>query len=412
MKKFIKIVLLLSVFQMRPLTINADKTAAMKVMVVGVGHHTHDLKKLCEVVKNNLEFTGQFEVAIDYIDQLTEKKQVLSYHPKAALLLSVLYNPHDHHVEWGIFNCKTGGRLESKRVMQKEQSIHQLGNFLADAALEVLTGQKGPFCAKLVYCKEDVQQKKSKTRLCVADFNGQHEQVVQTSNSFLIAPRWNGDDVILYSEYTPVNMRLMVTDCKGKKEIATDFNGLNMLPAFSQETDDVVVCLSVEGSSQIYRYRYNAKKKRPEYIRLTFNEGNNLSPCIIKGGDIVFCSDFETNRPQIYRMDKQGKKITCLSQGGSCTCPAYSYAQHKIAYAKLVNGVSQIMVHDLKSGSTKQITHDQAHKEEASWSPCGNYLVFSVSDKKTKRLAIESLLTSQRTFITGSDYRYSYPCWS
>ncbi|MFS8506595.1 MAG: hypothetical protein LVQ75_00445 [Candidatus Babeliales bacterium] len=185
-----------------------------------------------------------------------------------------------------------------------------------------------------------------------------------------------------------------------------------MLPAFSQETDDVVVCLSVEGSSQIYRYRYNAKRKRPEYVRLTFNEGNNLSPCIIKGGDIVFCSDFETNRPQIYRMDKQGKNITCLSQGGSCTCPAYSYAQHKIAYAKLVNGISQIMVHDLKSGSTKQITHDQAHKEEASWSPCGNYLVFSVSDKKTKRLAIESLLTNQRTFITGSEYRYSYPCWS
>jgi tol-pal system beta propeller repeat protein TolB len=411
-KKFSSFLLLVFAFKIQAVTINADRTAAVKLMILGVGDHTNNLKKICENVKKNLEFTGQFEVTIDYINQLTEKKQVLGYQSRATLSLAINYDAHDHYIEWGVFNTKTGQRLESKRVMQKELSIQELSNFLADGALHVLTGQKGPFCAKLVYCKEDAQQKKSKTHLCIADYHGAHEQIIQTSELFLIAPRWSGHDKILYSEYTPVNMRLMVTDCKGNKQIATDFNGLNMLPSFSHETDDVVVCLSAEGSSQIYRYRYNSKRNRPEYIRLTFNEGNNLSPCIIKGGDIVFCSDFETGRPQIYKMDKQGKNIICLSQGGSCTCPAYSYAKHAIAYAKIINGVSQIMIHDLNSGVIKQVTHDQTHKEEASWSTCGNYLVFSVSDKKTKRLAIQSLLTNQRKFITGTDYRYSYPCWS
>ena len=46
MKKFIKLVLLLVVFKAHPLSINADKTAAVKIMVVGVGHHTHALKEL------------------------------------------------------------------------------------------------------------------------------------------------------------------------------------------------------------------------------------------------------------------------------------------------------------------------------------------------------------------------------
>ena len=55
-------------------------------------------------------------------------------------------------------------------------------------------------------------------------------------DTIALAPRWNGkklDPLILYSEYTPSNLRLMVSDLKGNKQVATSFDGLNMLPEFS-----------------------------------------------------------------------------------------------------------------------------------------------------------------------------------
>ncbi len=410
MKKILLLLSFLLFNQCNALNIAAHKTRKMGITVAGVGNDTENLRMVCDTISNDLSFPGQFDLKVTRLLKLDDKIGPKTYKQNGPLLLAVTDKASDNALEWRLYNTRSGKTIAAKKMVKKGKSVREWGHALANRVLETLTQRDGFFSSKLVYCKEPVKEKR-KTKICVADFDGKNEAVIADLDTLAIAPRWN-NNTILYSEYTAENMRLMWTDLKGKRHVATSFDGLNMLPSFSEDGKDIVLCLSAEGSSQIYRYHYNKNKKQAEYQRLTENDGNNLSPVILSNGSIAFCSDFETKRPQIYIMDKNGNDIRRISQGGCCTSPSYSPVKNKIAYSKLVEGVSQILVYDIDTEQTKQVTHDRAHKEESSWSPCGNYLVFSVSDIKTKRLAVYNLLTNKRRFITDANYRYSYPCWS
>jgi TolB protein len=298
------------------------------------------------------------------------------------------------------------------KASPKRGAVSDWGHQISDGLLRALTGNKGFFTTKITYCKDRV---KNKTDICISDYDGSNEKVVRSLDTLAIAPRWNADShkpLILYSEYTATNVRLVVSDLKGNAQVATSFDGLNMLPAFSKNGKQVIMCLSTEGSSQLYKYSYNARKKKTSYIALTNNDGNNISPTVLDDGDIVFCSDFETKRPQIYRMNKKGKNLTRLTDGGFCTSPVYSSEKNKIAYVKIVKGRGQIMTYNFDTEEHKQITSDALHKEECSWSSCGNYIMFSTDNGKSKRLAVYNILTNKRTFLGSGTSDKTYPAWS
>jgi TolB protein len=400
----------LIVYNLYAVDVSAHKTKLMDVVISSIGQDTHDMREIAQTIERDLTFTGQFAPQGTRLQSLKTKKQVMSFHKQAPLFITLVDDQKDKSIEWRAYNTKTGKMASGKKVHKVGNKAFEWGHAVADSLLVALTGNKSSFSTKILYCKEGGIKSKG-TQICIADFDGQHEQVILALDTIALAPRWNGktvDPLILYSEYTPSNLRLMVSDLKGNTQVATSFDGLNMLPAFSDDGKDVIVCLSVEGSSQLYRYTYNKRKKKPDYIRLTHNTGSNLSPQIRENGDIVFCSDYEIRRPQIYTMNKKGKNIVSISSGGSCTSPSYSSTTQQVVYTKLIKNISQIMMYDFNTEKTIQLTSDNKHKEEPSWSTCGNYLMFTVSDIHTKRLAIESLLTNKRNYITGTKHRYTY----
>ncbi len=414
MVRNIILALLLSVSSCKAeVEIQARYTKKMPLTIASLGKEQSTTQEMLKTVAQDLTFTGQFEVDLVHVDRLKTKHDVKDFAQKSPLLLIVEDKIGKHGLEWRLYDTRTGSMKVGKRFVKEDVSVSAWGHDLADHINFALTSNQGPFCSLITYCKED--PKKTKTDICIATYNGKNEKVVASLNTFGIAPCFNADTekpLVLYSEYTAHNIRLMMTDFQGNKSRAANFDGLNMQPAFSQDGSDIVVCLSAAGNAQLYRYESGKGDKKGRYIRLTDNAGSNLSPAIMKNGDIVYCSDFENGNPQIYMMNRNGKNVRKISEGGCCTAPSYSGATQKIAYSKLIDGYSQIMVYDLKKKATVQITTDATHKTESSWSPCGNYLVYSLEDPKTKRLAIHNLLTKERTFITDGSFRYSYPSWS
>lgn len=390
-------------------SITAQKTKATPLLVIELKTDKNkELKDCCKTIQRNLSFTGQFDISLETQDIECTKEQIKEHAKNYPFFVSITTQGNDFLAKLYDSSSLKITKIHSKLDHNQEEMGHKISNEL----LKLLTNKEGFFGSKIVFCRE---RKKGKTDICVADYDGKNIKTILSLNTLAIAPRWNNDPInplILYSEYTATNLRLMITDLEGNKSIATNFDGLNMLPAFSPDGKEVVVCLSAKGNSQIYRSTLNKKTKKREYVSLTKNNGTNISPTILADGHIVFCSDFETKVPQIYMMDRNGKNLTCLTDGGFCTCPAYNPLNNKIAFIKMIEGRGQIMCYDVKKDSIKQITHDGTHKEEVSWSPCGNYILFATEDNNKKQLVVQSMLTQKRTTLTDGTSSVTYPYWS
>ncbi|GAH05844.1 unnamed protein product, partial [marine sediment metagenome] len=80
------------------------------------------------------------------------------------------------------------------------------------------------------------KHKKSYKHIYVADYDGSNEQLLVSTPTVNVTPRWNNDPanpLIFYSEHTNENVRLMVADMKGRRRIVSNFDGLNMLSSYS-----------------------------------------------------------------------------------------------------------------------------------------------------------------------------------
>ena len=374
------------------------------------------LDNICLLVMKDLNFTDHFETTLLSMEKMPDKKEIKKLEESGYSLAVFITNNHKKNsFDVRIYDVKKG-----KMVTDKGYLIHQKGKIerawaheISNLLLQKLLNSEPLFCSKIAYCK---QNSANSRQLCIVDYDGSHEQVVARAK-LLIAPCWNVNDdhpALLYSRYTSSNVRLMELDVlTGKEKAVISFEGLNMLPAFSPISDEMVVCLSCKGGTQLFSSEYDRRKKGMNYTQLTFNNGNNISPTILEDNSIIFCSDFQGGKPQLYKLDRDKDVLSCLSESADiCFSPVYSPVCKRVAYTKMVDGVGQLFLYNVKNGKHTQLTFDDGHKQEPSWSPCGNYLAFGFSNDTTKRIAIQSLLTGTRHFITSEDVVCTYPSWS
>ena len=395
--------------------VGARESKKVPMVLIAIKPDEHLLKD-CRIISDDLEFSDHFLITVLSMGSIPHKKEIKKLEDQGyALAVFITDNRKKKNFDIHIYDIKKGLMVTDKGyIIHKQGTIERAwAHEIADLLLETLTHSKGVFCSKLAYCK---QTKDGRRQVCVSDYDGTHEQAVAQAK-LLIAPRWNMNDerpAILYSRYTASNVRLMEIDLiTGKENVTVSYEGLNMLPAFSPITDEVVLCLSCKGGTHLYSYKYDKRKKGMNYIQLTFNNGNNISPTILDNGNIIFCSDFQGGRPQLYCLDRDKDVLTCLSDVEDiCFSPVYCPVNKKVAYTKMVDGVGQLFLYNVKNQKHTQITYDQGHKQEATWSPCGNYLAFGFSTDSAKRIAIQNLATGRREFITHENDVCTYPSWS
>ncbi len=76
---------------------------------------------------------------------------------------------------------------------------------------------------------------------------GSHEQVLVNTPTVNIMPRWNKDNrktLLFYSEYTNENVRMVMTDMKRERHIASDHDGITMPASFSDDGKTAVYSAS------------------------------------------------------------------------------------------------------------------------------------------------------------------------
>jgi len=370
------------------------------------------LDKVARVIKNDLQLSAQCTVTTQKFSKIPSTQEVGRLSKQGHPLILFLNNTHDDKaIEWRLYETHSHAMVKGRKYIKKGTNHMVWGHHISDGIWPDLTGQDGCFSTKIAYCKE-VKSKKGKQykHVYMIDMDGNNERVLVKTPTITVAPRWNADSkhpLLFYSECTNSNVRMMVTSFKGESKMASDFDGLNMLPAFSADGSKVVYCASRgNGSCQIYQFCDSNLKK------LTHNEGTNVSPTFGPDGYLFFCSDFQTGSPLLYSYEFATEKVTPITHSGFCASPCYSNKTNKIVYAKLIEGYTQLFTYDVATKMHTQLTFDKTSKEECSWSPCGSYIAYCNEGNGKSQIKVMHLKTRSIKDLTPADQICTYPTWS
>lgn len=391
--------------------VKAKKNEKLGLKIVVVGPYNKLLKQIVPVMQDDLTFSGQFKVYTQHYKGIVTKKGIVSLASSDCTLGVFLTAEKDNAIGCRIYDLEYAAMIKGIGYTLKGGDPRGWAHNVCDLIWPVLTNEPGFFSTKLVYCKEQKRLgKKPYRHVYIADYNGKNEQLLVGTPTVNVAPRWNNHllfPMVLYSEHTNRNVRLMAVSMEKKRKIVSNFEGLNILSAFSPDGKKFAYCASRgDGSCQIYVYEKGALK------RLT-DTGNNICPTFADNGKtIYFCSDAQYGRPQLYKYDLEGNNKERVSQGGFEMSTAYCEKKGLLAYAKKVRGLMQLFLYDPKKKSHTQVTFGPGSKSECCWSPCGNYLVFAVATRTKSCLVTINVLTGQKRSITKREDNCYYPSWS
>jgi TolB protein len=390
----------------------AHQKLSLVICTLGASHHLEDVG---QTVARDINFSGQCLATIQQWGKKKVTKELLHELYDAGYTLALFVNiKKKKYIEWRLYDTMDTQltMLAGKRYRKQGDSARGWGHSIADAVWPVITGEKSFFSSKLAYCMDALSEKGHRvTQVCIADFDGSYPQVIVDTPTINIAPCWNHDPchpVLFYSAHTNQNLCLMRVTMDKKMHIASNFDGINMLPTFSADGKRLVYCAS-RGDGECHLYLYD----KDTFKRITDNKGNNVSPTLSADGAVVyFCSDFQTGTPQIYSYRIDNHTLERLTTGGYCASPSYSSESNKVVYCKTVQGVAQIFVYDCAVKTHTQLTFDPGNKEDTSWSPCGNYIVFSHQQGKKCTIHMLNTLSKERKTLIDNGNVCTYATWS
>lgn len=399
-------------------SVQAQKTEKIHIGLISLGTIDAEFKQLLERLKKDLQWSEQCVIEEKHLETFKHHKDLKNLFGNNVSVAIIVSQDKNIYV-WHLYDVTTVKMLCGKKIEQEHNSVSYVAHTIADEVWPQLFGTQSSFRSKIAYSKQIWRKKYGKEKpykqIWITDFDGSSPKLFIDTPTVSFAPRWNNDascPLLFYSENTLSNVQLVMSNMFGKRKIICSFDGLNMQPTFSDDGKKIVFCLSKDGTSQLYLSYINHVSGQRHFDRLTFNNGDNIAPCFVDNTHVAFISDYKTGKPQVYLLDLKTKGIEPITDGGYCACPAYSSVRKQLVYSKMMGAGMQLFVYDFKTGTHTQITQGGSSKEEASWSPCGNYIIFGSNKGMESRIAQVHVPTKKIKYVTSEQDNCTYPTCS
>ena len=295
----------------------------------------------------------------------------------------------------------------SKRFSGGRDDVPRMAHRMADAILEFLTSERGPFDSKIAMVSTRSGRLKD---VYTWTFDQDDPVRVTDERSLVIAPRWRPDArALVFASYREHFPRLFQVDV-GSRQTARLVPGPGVVldGAWSPDGTRLLVTREEGGNSDIYLLDRSGRVVQ----RLTDHWAIDVSPAWAPDGRrFAFCSA-RTGSPQIYVMNVDGAEVVRVSHTGSYnTSPAWSPKGDHIAYTTRGGGGFQVVVTTPDGGNAQTIS-SAGSNEDPSWAPDGRYLVFSSTRAGGHHLFLadrDGRTQKQLTRGAGDD---TSPAWS
>jgi TolB protein len=387
------------------------KDKAIKQIPFYMGIVDSDFEKLfplVEMVKKDLEYSGQCTVVVESCALPTSKDDIKAFSKKGYTLACFAgLSPEATALEWRLYDTHEAQMIKGKKTGIKKESHADTAHMVASDLWNELMGNEGPFSTRLCYIKKVAQgRRKSLSQLCIADYDGSNEKIIYSSSRICIAPYWGNDQTfpfIIFSEFTRSNVRLLIHSLAGRHNTALDFEGTLVGVSFATNSSDIIYCRSGE----IWQYHYDPEAKRGIHNRVIKEKSPCAGPSLLPDGDIIYCC-----QGKIKKYDAKEGKSHILIEDGYSVGPSYHAKSNKIVYSRRITGVMQIFIFDCASKKSEQITFDYSDKTDPCWSACGTYVAFCEEKGLKNQIVSLNSKTGKRYALTQIDKNCRYPAWS
>jgi TolB protein len=294
----------------------------------------------------------------------------------------------------------------SKRFSGGRGDLPRMAHKTADAILEFLTGERGPFDSTIALVSTRSGRLKDIYRFT---FDQEEPTKVTDERSLVVLPRWRPDArAILFTSYREHFQHLFQVDL-GTRQTTRLVPGrtVDLDGAWSPDGSKLLVTRLEDGNSNIYLLDRSGQVLK----RLTDHWAIDVAPAWAPDGRrFAFCSG-RAGTPQIYVMSIDGGSATRVSTSGNYnTSPAWSPKGDLLAWTTRAGGF-QIVVGSPDGGGVHTIT-SAGSNENPSWSPDGRYVVFSSTRAGHAHLFLadrDGKTQKQLTRGAGDD---TSPAWS
>ncbi|MBI4217572.1 MAG: Tol-Pal system beta propeller repeat protein TolB [Elusimicrobia bacterium] len=350
------------------------------------------LSELQEVTRSDILFSRLFNLTQDGVASGSGKVDFESWGKLGAdlLLTSNLSFQEDREqsvqVIASVYEISTRQPIYQKSYRSKPDNVRRIAHQIVSDLIYRFTGDRGVSASRIVFSNTTGGPKE----LYVMDYDGMNLKKISAEKSLALLPRWSPDGKeIIYTSYRRGNPDTYLYSVeRATSKVFSSRKGLNTAAAFSPDGNTVVLTLSHEGAPNLYLLDRDGNVVR----RLTNGKFADTSAAFSPDGrKILFVSD-RPGWPQIYRMDADGTNLERLTDSGYCDSPAWSPRGDKIAYSRGTDqGRHDIVLQDVTTGETVQITQDAGSNENPSFSPDGRFLLFSSNRNGRKELYVSTL---------------------
>ena len=301
---------------------------------------------------------------------------------------SVEQKGNDVRVQVRLFNVRTRESVYAQELTIAARSARRIAHEIADAVHQQQRALRGVARTRLTFVSDrnnesvlGTVEKRNTKEVYVADYDGANQQRITTSKDLNLNPSWSHDArAIAYSGYrrgipdiliSHIYTGVLDTPLKGR------FRDGAYLPVFSPDGRQILFSATPAGerAPDIFVMNVDGTGQR----RLTTHPDSDTTPTWAPSGkEIAFTSD-RTGRPQIYRMNVDGSGVSRLpipdGEADRATWAPTPY--NEIAYTARTGAGYDIKVHELATGTTRQLTFGEGTNESPSYSPSGRHIAFS-----------------------------------
>jgi TolB protein len=248
------------------------------------------------------------------------------------------------------------------------------------------------------------------------DYDGANQHPITTLGSISLSPHVSPDGSRLaFSSFngSAWEIRMFSLDLNRLLSFPR-YGGTNLSPAWAPDGSKLAFSSSRAGDPEIYVLDQSGANLH----RLTSSKGPDVSPVWNRktGSEIAWVSG-RTGLPQIYTMGADGTNVQQFTDQGYAVSPSwspngqflvFSWIRH---YGPGAPGAQDIYIMDVAGKQWVQLTHDGGRNDFPSWSPDGRHIVFQ--SNRSGSLQIWTMLadgSNQKQLTTSGNN--SEPDWS